>query len=55
MQKAGIKRIPIVDDTKLLGVLSRADIVRAFARSDSEIINECREHVISDVLWIDPR
>lgn len=56
MQKAGIKRVPIVDpDTSLLGIVSRSDILRAFARPDSEIIDEIENHVIGDVLWIDRR
>lgn len=55
MQKAGIKRIPVVDGGRLCGIISRSDILRAFARSDNEIIKEIREHVIGDVLWIDPR
>lgn len=56
MRKAGIKRIPIVeDDGTLRGIVSRADILRAFARPDNEIIDEIRDHVIGEVLWIDPR
>ncbi len=56
MRKAGIKRIPIVeDDGTLRGIVSRSDIMRAFARPDSEIIDEIRHHVMGEVLWIDPR
>lgn len=55
MQKAGIKRVPVVDGGKLRGIVSRSDILRAFARSDSDIIEEIRERVIGEVLWIDPR
>ena len=56
MRKAGIKRIPVVgDDGSLRGIISRSDIMRAFARPDGEIIEEIRSHVMSDVLWIDPR
>ena len=55
MQKAGIKRIPIVtDDGRLLGLVSRSDILRAFARSDSEIAEEIADHVMRKVLWLDP-
>lgn len=55
MRKAGVKRIPIVDDGRLVGIVSRSDIMRAFARSDSDIISEIIEQVMGDVLWIDPR
>ena len=56
MRRAGIKRIPIVDENgRLLGILSRSDILRAFARPDSEIISEIEDHILGDVLWIDKR
>lgn len=54
MRKAGVKRIPIVDENdRLVGILSRSDILRAFARTDSDIIAEIVDHVIGEVLWID--
>lgn len=55
MRKAGVKRIPITEDNRLVGIVSRSDILRAFARPDAEIIDEIVEHVIGDVLWIDAR
>ncbi len=56
MRKSAIKRIPIVDDDGTLrGIVSRSDILRAFARSDRDIIAELRDHVMDEVLWIDPR
>jgi CBS domain-containing protein len=39
----GVNRLPVVDeDGRLLGVISRADVVRAFTRSDDEIAREVR-------------
>lgn len=56
MAKEGIKRIPILDeDGGLAGILSRSDILRAFARHDEDIVAELENHVIRDVLWVDPR
>lgn len=56
MRKAGVKRIPIVDGTgRLVGILSRSDIMRAFARPDADIVAEIEDHVMRDVLWIDPK
>ncbi len=51
----GIKRLPVVDDEgKLVGIVTRADLVRAFVRSDTEIAREIREEVIARTLWLSP-
>jgi CBS domain-containing protein len=51
----GVKRLPVVDqDGKLIGIISRADLVRAFVRSDAEIAKEIREDVIFRMLWMAP-
>jgi CBS domain-containing protein len=51
----GVKRLPVLDDTgRLIGIVTRADLVRAFVRSDEEIAAEIREDVIRRALWIDP-
>ena len=56
MRKAGVKRIPIIDGAgHLIGILSRSDIMRAFARPDADIVSEIEDHVMRDVLWIDPK
>lgn len=55
MQREGVKRIPVVgDDGELVGLVSRSDILRVFARSDQEIIEEIQDHIMRHVLWIDP-
>lgn len=54
MTENGIKRLPIVDaDGKLVGIVTRADLVRAFARTDAEIEREIREQIVKRALWID--
>ncbi len=51
----GLNRLPVVDDRgKLVGILTRADLVRAFVRSDDELAAEIREGVINRTLWIEP-
>jgi len=51
----GVNRLPVVsDDGALLGIVTRADVVRAFVRSDAEIVSEIREDVILRTLWIAP-
>ncbi|MGZ8688135.1 MAG: CBS domain-containing protein [Gaiellaceae bacterium] len=55
MLDQGINRLPVVDeDGKLIGLVSRGDLVRAFARPDAEIRHEIEEDVIRKALWLDP-
>ena len=50
-----INRLPVVDEAgKLLGLVTRGDLVRAFARPDEEIRSEIEEDVIRLALWLDP-
>jgi CBS-domain-containing membrane protein len=55
MSKRSIKRLPVVDDEgKLLGVISRADIVNAFTKPDEVIEDEIREDLIRRLLFLEP-
>lgn len=50
-----VNRLPVVDDERcLIGIVTRADLVRAFVRSDEEIVREIREDVLRRALWIEP-
>jgi CBS domain-containing protein len=49
-----INRLPVVDGTKLVGIVSRADLVRAFQRDDAAIEREILEDVLLSTLWIAP-
>jgi CBS-domain-containing membrane protein len=50
-----VKRLPVLgEDGTLLGIVTRADLVRAFLRPDSEIEREIREDLILRTLWIAP-
>ena len=51
----GVNRLPIVDaDGKLVGIITRADVVRSFARSDDEIADDVRGGVVEGTLGLDP-
>jgi CBS domain-containing protein len=50
-----INRLIVTDDDgKLVGLVSRADLVRAYVRSDDELANTIREDVLLRILWLDP-
>jgi CBS domain-containing protein len=53
MTDAGIKRLPVVDsDDRVVGIVTRSDLVRAFARSDAELEREIRR-IVRGALWLD--
>ena len=54
MLEVGIDRLPVVDAGQLVGIVARADLVRAFTRGDEEIELEIRQDVLLAKLWIDP-
>jgi CBS domain-containing protein len=55
MHRNEVKRLPVVDaEGRLVGIVSRADLLRGFLRDDAEIATEIREDVIRRTLWIDP-
>jgi CBS domain-containing protein len=55
MLDEGVNRLPVVgDDGTLVGLVSRGDLVRAFARPDEEIRREIEEDVVRRAMWLDP-
>ncbi|MGW4420717.1 CBS domain-containing protein [Streptosporangium sp. NPDC004631] len=54
MADHGIKRLPVVDDRgRLVGVVSRRDLLKVFIRSDEDIEREVRLDVLTRSLWMD--
>lgn len=50
-----VNRLPVIaDDGALSGIVTRADLVRAFVRSDDEIAREISEDVVLHTLWVEP-
>jgi CBS domain-containing protein len=49
-----VNRLPVVRGDQLVGIVTRADLVRAFQRSDEEIKTEIVEDVLRRALWVDP-
>ncbi len=54
MTERGVNRLPVTSGGELVGIVTRADLVRAFNRSDAEIEREIREDVLLHTLWIAP-
>lgn len=55
MLDAQVKRLPVIDDDgRVLGIVSRRDLLQPFLRTDEEIEREIREDVIFRTMWIDP-
>jgi CBS domain-containing protein len=54
MVQKRVNRLPVVDGGKLVGIVTRADLVRAFQRSDEAIATEIADEVLFRTLWIEP-
>jgi CBS domain-containing protein len=54
MTSRGINRLPVVEDGVLVGVVSRADLIRAYVRSDDELAEVIRRDVLLGTMWLDP-
>jgi CBS domain-containing protein len=55
MVEEGVNRLPVVSrDGELVGIVTRADLVRAFVRRDDQIEREISEEVLRRALWAEP-
>jgi CBS-domain-containing membrane protein len=55
MKQHGVKRLPVVDDAnRVVGVVSRRDLLRVFLRSDRAIREEIEYEVLRETLSLDP-
>ena len=51
MLKHGIKRLPVVDDDRLVGIVSRQDLLRVFTRPDDELQAEIELLLRNPLRW----
>ena len=54
MLDSGIDRLPVVDSGRLVGIMTRSDLVRVFTRTDNELEQEIRKVVARGTMWADP-
>ncbi|WP_225812223.1 CBS domain-containing protein [Streptomyces spinosus] len=55
MARHGIERLPVVDEEdRLVGIVTRRDLLHVFLRSDDEIRRAVQREVLVDALWLDP-
>lgn len=55
MTRERINRLPVVEDGRLVGIVTRADLVRSYVRSDEQLAETIREDVLLRTLWLDPK
>ena len=54
MVDRAVNRLPVVDQGRLVGIITRADLVRAYLRRDDELLGTIRDEVIRGAMWLDP-
>ena len=54
MTERRVNRLPVVESGRLIGIVTRADLVRAYLRTDEELVRTIRQDVLHRILWLDP-
>jgi CBS domain-containing protein len=54
MTSRKVNRLPVMEDGRLVGIVTRADLVRSYVRSDEELRNTISHDVLHQLLWLDP-
>ena len=54
MRKRNVKRLPVVDGGKLVGIVSRADVLKSYLRADADIRTDVIDGVVRGSMWLDP-
>ena len=54
MVERNVNRLPVVREDKLVGIISRGDLIRVFVRSDSDIWEELQSKLRGRDYWLAP-
>ena len=54
MVERRVNRLPVTDGDRLVGIVTRADVVKTFVRTDDEIVDAIRSEVLLHAMWLDP-
>ena len=54
MVDRSVNRLPVLESGRLVGIVSRADLVSAYLRRDEDILRTVRDDVIRHTMWLDP-
>ncbi len=54
MRQRSVKRLPVVDHGMLVGIVSRADVLTSYLRSDADIRSDVVEGIVRGSMWLDP-
>jgi len=55
MHERGFRSLPVVDaDGRVIGIVARRDLLKAFLRPDLEIRTEIEDEIIRDEMWLEP-
>lgn len=54
MTRHGINRLPVVEEGRLVGIVTRADLVQTFLVPDEALADRIAGEVLRDTLWLEP-
>ena len=55
MERRGVERLPVVDEEdRLIGIVTRRDLLRVFLRGDDEIRRQVSEEIVAGELGLPP-
>ncbi len=55
LQRHHIKRAPVTRGDRLVGIVTRADLLRPYLRTDAEILAEVEDSILARALGLSPR